>query len=481
MSNSQTCSTTPLSSSGASAPPPPKDSINANNLHSNITLRSSSNLLKVAILNSAFKQRASLPLSCLLNPHQSSDDSSTLPSPNLNYLKLMHPLIKIKASSPVLDAVEIMARERVHRVMVIDDNDDDDDDDHEYPHSLHSSSKHDTISTDQPLKSPIKEKFVGVISESSVARLIISTFHHEHDGPKTLSLQVKIQDAWPLGVETLQDLGCFYKNCVAEQQQQLADSVANTSKLHKSNQALIFVMEDDSVLTALHKMHHHSISSIPIVRKVSKLKISLQIPPSERDYGRCSFTAASDTSQIMESNLILVGCISMSDIKDFFAMDSKNSTPVSHLHDSVFSFFKHIRMHQGAYTFSSGRKENHHHQKQHQKEVSVMEEEKEKQKQKQNQNQHSGDHSQAVQMSSYWGDRVPVFWVDDSTTLLNAMEKMIVLGTHRVWIQKSGMRDNTTAATAADNDPSLMRLVGVLSLSDVMQLLLLGKTIPKEE
>ncbi|KAJ3401432.1 cell separation during budding [Chytridiales sp. JEL 0842] len=139
-------------------------------------------------------------------------DRQGVPVKLLANLSNRNPLVHVYADAPLLDAIEEFVRSKVHRVVVLERAIDED-----------SGAE--------------KSKFVGVLSQSTVATMIAKKFGR-------LSNIKTPGEIWEAGEKSLQELGLVRGDVI---------SIETT----------------DTVLEALYIMHSHSVSSVAIVDRSS--------------------------------------------------------------------------------------------------------------------------------------------------------------------------------------------------------------------
>ncbi|KAI9320293.1 hypothetical protein DFJ73DRAFT_878008 [Zopfochytrium polystomum] len=259
-------------------------------------------------------------------------DKHSVPIRLVTNLSHRNPLIAVYSTSSAVAAIEQFVRHRVHRLVVLE-------------------------RADQGSPDP-KSKFIGVLSQSAIAALVVEQFGRLHHGPNSKNDAAK--EAWDVGNMTLAELGLVKGEVYS-------------------------VVANDTVLDALYLMHEKGVTSVAVVDK------------------------SNGTPK-------LTGSISMTDIKEILSTRGG----WRRLYEPAFRFFVSLRNQQG--------------------------------------------------LEANGADRVPSFTVHPGTPLMVALEKMTATRTHRVWI----VNDYHTVGGGGVSSASVGDLVGVLSLSDVMPLLLVA-------
>ncbi|RKO87996.1 hypothetical protein BDK51DRAFT_16879 [Blyttiomyces helicus] len=180
-------------------------------------------------------------------------DKDGVPIKLLSNISHKDPLVSFLGTTSGLEAVRAFSRSKLHRIVVLEE---------------------------QEAGKP--KTFIGVLSMSTVVAYVASHFGK-------LSGKMVPKPLWPKGEKTLEQLG-----------------------LVSPEKELIYITVDDTVLTALSKMHEHKISSVAIVNR-----------GGEADE--------------------LYGSISMADIKEIFAVQGGWKS----LYKEAFKFLCALRSQQG--------------------------------------------------------------------------------------------------------------------------------------
>ncbi|KAJ1551944.1 cell separation during budding [Cladochytrium tenue] len=283
-------------------------------------------------------------------------DRQSVPIRLVTNLSRRNPLVAVYANSTLSSAVEQFVANRVHRVVVLDAPD--------------------------PTSDDPKSKFVGVLSQSAVAAVVVDRFGRLHAANAAAAASRAAATGGgvptsPSSPSPPRPSAHAHHTGGASGPSAWAAGSRSLAELGLVRGEVYSVAPNDTVLDALYIMHEKSVSSVAIV---------------DRAVGGSR----------------LAGSISMTDIKEI--LSSRGGW--RRLYEPCFRFFAALRSQQGLEARAGA-------------------------------------------------DRVPSFTVHPSSALLAALEKMVATRTHRVWIVADG------AANHADGD-----VVGVLSLSDVMPIIL---------
>ncbi|KAJ3195443.1 cell separation during budding [Irineochytrium annulatum] len=216
-------------------------------------------------------------------------DRQGVPVKLVTNLSHRDPLLTVYSDAPVIDAVELFCRSNVHRIVVLERPD---------PSTTTSADPQAPASTitdpSTTTLKPAPPKFLGVISQSSVAQLLADRF-----GKLTRARcpPQEINPPWHLGDRSLRDLGLVRGRVIS-------------------------VSGSDTVLDALHVMHDNAISSVAIVD-------SAAAPGSVASPGG--------------SSPRLLGSIGMTDVKE--VLSSRGGW--RRLYEPAFRFFASVRSRQG--------------------------------------------------------------------------------------------------------------------------------------